>query len=64
MLTLHEMIKECFLLFEKCLMLCIVIVVNPRLNTLTPISDQDRISPYNINTLPSRQVRRIKKNIN
>ena len=32
-------------------------IVNP----LTPMSDQDRISPYNINTESSRQVRRIKK---
>ena len=30
---------------------------------LTPMSDQDRISPYNINTISSRQVMRIKKNI-
>ena len=27
------------------------------------MSDQDRISPYNINTISSRQVMRIKKNI-
>ena len=27
------------------------------------MSDKDRISPYNINTIPSRQVMRIKKNI-
>ena len=33
-------------------------------NPLTPMSDQDRISPYNINTISSRQVMRIKKNIN
>ena len=33
-------------------------------NPLTPISDQDRISPYNINTISSRQVMRIEKNIN
>ena len=31
---------------------------------LTPISDQDRISPYSINTISSRQVVRIKKYIN
>ena len=31
---------------------------------LTPISDQDRSSLNNINTIPCRQVRRIKKNIN
>ena len=34
------------------------------LNPLTPMSDQDRISPYNINTISSRQVTRIKKNNN
>ena len=28
------------------------------------MSDQDRISPYNINTISSRQVMRMKKNIN
>ena len=33
-------------------------------NPLTPMSDQDRISPYNINTISSRQVMRINKNIN
>ena len=32
-------------------------------NPLTPVSDQDRISPYNINTISNRQVMRIKKNI-
>ena len=31
---------------------------------LTPMSDQDRISPYNIKTISSKQVMRIKKNIN
>ena len=36
------------------------LIVNP----LTPISDQDRISPYNINTISGRQVMRIKKNVN
>ena len=34
------------------------------LNPLTPMSDQDRISPYNINTISARWVMRIKKNIN
>ena len=33
-------------------------------NLLTPMSGQDRISPYNIKTISSRQVTRIKKNIN
>ena len=28
------------------------------------MSDQDRISPYNINTISSAQVMKIKKNIN
>ena len=31
---------------------------------VTLISDQDRISPYNVNTISSRQVMRIEKNIN
>ena len=30
---------------------------------LTPMNDQDRISPYNITTILSRQEMRIKKNI-
>ena len=34
------------------------------LNLLTPQGDQDRISPYNINTISSRKVMRKKKNIN
>ena len=36
---------------------------NP-LNPVTPMSDQDSISPYNTNAISSRQVTRIKKNIN
>ena len=35
-----------------------------QLNLLTPINDQDRISPHNINTISNRQVMRIKENIN
>ena len=31
---------------------------------LTLMSDQDRVSPYNINTVSTRQVLRKKKNIN
>ena len=34
------------------------------LNPFTHMGNQDRISPYNINTILSRQVMRIKKNIN
>ena len=34
------------------------------LNTLTPMSEHDRISLYNINTISTRQVTRIKKNVN
>ena len=34
------------------------------INPFTPMSDQDRISPDNINTISSRQVMRIEKNIN
>ena len=35
---------------------------NESFNPLTPMSDQDRISPYNINALSIIQVMRIKKN--
>ena len=34
------------------------------LNPLTPTSDQDRISPYGINTISTRQVMRINWNVN
>ena len=34
------------------------------LNPLPPMSDQDRISPYNISTILTSQVMRIKKTIN
>ena len=34
------------------------------INPLSPTSDQERISPYTISTISSRQVMRIKKNIN
>ena len=34
------------------------------LNPLTPMGDQDRISPYNFDTIPSRHVMRIKNNLN
>ena len=37
-----------------------ILYVNP----FAPMSDQDRISPYNINIISSRQVMRIKKSIN
>ena len=33
------------------------------INPLTPISDQDRISPYNITAISSRHVLRIKKKL-
>ena len=35
--------------------------VNGVINPLTPINDQDRISPYIISTISSRQVTRVKK---
>ena len=34
------------------------------MNLLTPLNDQERISPYNISVISSRQVMRIKNNIN
>ena len=36
----------------------------PYLNPLTPTSDQNRISPYNIEIKSNRQMLRIKENIN
>ena len=33
-------------------------------NPLTPMSDQERIFPYNINKRSRRQVMRVKKNLN
>ena len=36
------------------------IIIDP----LTPVSDQDRISPYSDNAISTRYVMRIKKNIN
>ena len=33
-------------------------------NSVTPLSDQERISPYNTNTISRRLMTRIKKNIN
>ena len=44
----------------QCYLQCFLQLINP----FTPTSDQDRISPYNINTVSSRQVMRIEKNIN
>ena len=35
--------------------------VNRVINPLTPINDQDRISPYIISTISSRQVMKVKK---
>ena len=37
---------------------------NYDVNALTPMSNWDRISPYNINAISTRQVMRIKKTIN
>ena len=43
---------------ENLLLVCVVYN-----DLLTPISDHERISPYNIKTISSRKVMRIKKNI-
>ena len=42
----------------------VVLQDNLGINPFTPTSDQDRISPYNINTISSREVMRIEKNVN
>ena len=48
--------------------MCVCVVMDrDEVDVLSPFnhtSDQDRISPYNINTISSRQVMRIEKNIN
>ena len=36
-------------------------IKDPEMNLFSPISDQERISPYNINIISGRQVMRIKK---
>ena len=43
-------------------MLVLLYYATSTIKLFTPMSDQDRISPYNINTVSSRQVMRIKKN--
>ena len=55
----------------SCKYLCIVLIVLIRehvlwqvLKPLALIGDQERISPYNINTISTRQLLRIKENIN
>ena len=40
------------------------LILHLMFNPVTPITNQDRISPYNSNTISSRQVMRIKKDIN
>ena len=53
----------CHIPFNFCsntLSLMVIIEVNP----VSPTSDLDRISPYSFSTVSSRQVMRIKKNIN
>ena len=41
----------------------VAVIQMPTLSPLTPLSDQDRTSPYNINTVSSRKVMRIEKNV-
>ena len=52
--------RKRFLFYCKLLFIMKLLHVNP----LTPMSDPDRTSLYNINTISSRQVMRIKKAIN
>ena len=40
------------------------VVRDQLLNSSTPMGDQERISPYYINTVSSRQAMRVKKKIN
>ena len=56
-----------FFFFYIVVLICLFtnyLLLSGAYNPLIPMSDQERISPYNINTLPSRQVVRIKTNMN
>ena len=44
-------------------MLVLIYYATSTIKLFTPMSGQDRISPYNINTVSSRQVMRIKKKL-
>ena len=48
----------------KCHPDTIVKVTKQLINPLTPMADQERISPYNVNTISTRYEMRIKKTIN
>ena len=61
-LNSHPVIKQSVV--TVFLPLITITVIFTSINPFTPTSDQDRISPYNINTISSRQVMRIEKNIN
>ena len=57
--------KNVFVLFAAiCLVYWQLLQNNNVVKPFTPTSDQDRTSPYNIDTISSRQVMRIEKNIN
>ena len=60
-----SLILDLLVLYTVTTNLCIIILslTIPLINPFTPISDQDRISPYNINTISCRQVMRIDTNI-
>ena len=56
-----------FSAYQTCAIFFLYIITNWKktlFNPSTPMGDQDRVSPYNINTIPGRQMMRIKKNIN
>ena len=61
-------LKNTFKNILNCLQYFNIISINVRnitgVNPLTPTSDQDRTSPYNINTVSCRKVMRINTNIN
>ena len=61
------MVHNYYLHFVKFVNFLIIISLKREIrliNPLTPVSDQDRISPNNINTKSIKQVMRITKNIN
>ena len=57
--------KNVFVLFAAIYLVYWQLLQNNNIvKPFTPTSDQDRTSPHNINTISSRKVMRIEKNIN
>ena len=62
--TSQQLLEFCWPLDNMLPAALFKIITSNALNPWTPMCDQDRISPYNINTISSRHEMRIKRNIN